>query len=440
MSNRQLMLLRETVAGLDEYQFKEGTVSDSDIESIPLGMSRLTPSGLAIGIRKDAISCFVSLVDDILTYDSEIRHGTTYENIKEIIFEILIKEFYDKRRSEINLQDLHNILEYIKEWFLSERSSYELYIPCSISPYSAASFYIGPVKFVAFSAFSKGELSGMEEQFNHIFGDTLVRWENAGANWVAIVTVEKVVQKRAWELGELAVDIALASLQLVTPLSAMQHVARINSRFLSGFRELISNSPKGFSTESTALQAGRSLGPGGLEGYIAKGKLILDAAGKRISGFISSENKVPKLEGAWVDAAYWFSEGVAELLDTVAVTKLETAIEILLCAQSSKGSETRILSALKGFYGLNDNDLISNKSSVTVKQFAKGLVSSRSRILHGTLSTLKHHARADRNSLTELGHAMLLSFVVKLDQYSSLANPVDSQDEFINWVSNGEKI
>jgi len=65
------------------------------------------------------------------------------------------------------------------------------------------------------------------------------------------------------------------------------------------------------------------------------------------------------------------------------VSKLETPMEVLLHSESSSGSTTRVLEAIRAFYGLEPDQFINSHSQTTVKQFAAGFVRDRSRISTG---------------------------------------------------------
>ena len=47
---------------------------------------------------------------------------------------------------------------------------------------------------------------------------------------------------------------------------------------------------------------------------------------------------------------YWLHQALAESIDTIAIAKLETALEVLLRAESSRGSEQRMLEILSAFF------------------------------------------------------------------------------------------
>jgi hypothetical protein len=79
------------------------------------------------------------------------------------------------------------------------------------------------------------------------------------------------------------------------------------------------------------------------------------------------------------DAAYWLHEALAEPIDSIAIAKLETALEVLLRFESSKGSTGCVLTILKCFFDLRPEDLIAPNSALTAKEFAANLVRDRSR-------------------------------------------------------------
>jgi hypothetical protein len=99
----------------------------------------------------------------------------------------------------------------------------------------------------------------------------------------------------------------------------------------------------------------------------------MTSVGNRLRSFTTGSFRLPKLEQAWCDAAYWLHQGLGEPLDSIAVTKLETAIEVLLHAESSSGSEKRIIAAMETFYGLKPDDPVTPFSEITAKASPRDL-------------------------------------------------------------------
>lgn len=158
------------------------------------------------------------------------------------------------------------------------------------------------------------------------------------------------------------------------------------------------------------------------------------AVGNCVRSFATGAFRLPKLEQAWCDAAYWLHQGLAEPLDSIAVAKLETAIEVLLHAESSSGSEKRIITALETYYGLKPGDPITLESQTTAKQFAKGFVRDRFRVLHRTWSTLNVRLGGSRDSLENPAVTLVRATATELDAYIQNPSPTDDTEAFLVWV------
>jgi hypothetical protein len=98
---------------------------------------------------------------------------------------------------------------------------------------------------------------------------------------------------------------------------------------------------------------------------------------------------------------------LAEPLDSIAVAKLETALEVLLHAEKASGSQTRMLTILETFYGLKPEDPLTDGATTTAKHFARSVVHDRSRILHGTWSTLNSRLASNRTGLENFVTAVI---------------------------------
>ena len=196
----------------------------------------------------------------------------------------------------------------------------------------------------------------------------------------------------------------------------------------------ISESDGQLNISNTFDEPGQALGDGALDHYLRNGAALLSSVGRRAQAYLAGQSHLPKLNLAWCDAAYWFHEGLAEPLETIAVPKLETAIEVLFRSENSRGSERRMLAAIRGFYDLGPNQAINPTSPITVRQFVKGFVRDRSRILHGTWSTLMRSLRDTRPNLTWFVRGLLASYTLELEAYDSTSNTVDSIEGFLDWV------
>jgi hypothetical protein len=430
----EIHLLRNIVSCLDSVRLGPGGITATHLNALPFLKAKLSVDGRVIGIRKEAGEATYDLADKIFTGSNFYRRGTTFDALFNELSDIIIERFWGQSIDKIDASDVAFVEARTEDWFRAHATAHRLYVPCILSPRPAPSFDVGPINFTHIDDFAARERPVVGRFFDQAFKRVFETMNERSAAWIATVEVQFSTKERAWELGELAVDIALAGIQLVVPISHSQNMARMTARTFPRLREMVSFGDGVVSAGGSNEQPGLAMGDGLFEAYLTQGNAVIKAAGPRISTFLSGSGQLPMLEQAWVDAAYWFHEGLAEPLDTIAVPKLETAIEVLLRAESSTGSERRLLHAIRAFYGLKPDQFINPQSLITVKQFAKGFVRDRSRILHGTWSTLASHLRDSRPSLTVLVHGLLKNYILELEHYASAAEVSDKLDDFLKWV------
>jgi len=322
----------------------------------------------------------------------------------------------------------------IKSWFQKKAALHHLYVPCILFAYPGASFVIGPISFSYIDDFVIRERSTAGQWFDIYFEHLFTSMSVDGARWMATVGISGCLTKRAWELGDLACDIALAGLQLVIPLHYSARMARMTARKLPRTREKVCLVNGCLTGGGVNQEPALGMGEGCIEYFVNHGEAILQSVGHRVSGYLSSDKLFPKLEQSWCDAAYWFHEGLSEPIDAIAVAKLETAIEVLMRAENTKGSGNRLRQAIKAFYGLDSGQCVNENSHVTVDELVKGIVTDRSRILHGTWSTLKTNLRDSRPTLTYLVRDLLTNYTVELDAFVSEPSATDDIEQLLSWV------
>ena len=408
-------------------------MTDGEFSKLGFIKGKITTIGI-IGIKQSAGEALYRFTDLIFGSSTRYQRGTTFNNILNEVTTIIMEEFLDRSAESVAQADVSTIEKKIEAWFQTHVKSHCLYIPCAISRLPANPFRIGPISFTYFHDFIAQERKAHENLFDITFGKLLESMGKEGVLWVAKVEVADCGKGRAWEVGSLAVDIVLAGLQLVIPLHFSERMARMTARRSPHYRETVSVSNGQVTSGGSNEEPGLGMGPGLLESYLDNGAAVLSSVGNRVAGFLSGSSATPNLNQEWCDAAYWFHEGLAEPLDTIAVPKLETAVEVLLRSESSSGSEKRLLKGIEVFYGLNGNQAINPDSKMTVKHFVKGFVRDRSRILHGTWSTLTHHLQDSRPSLTLLVQGLLAQFTLGLDSFMSDPTASDRIENFLQWL------
>lgn len=90
--------------------------------------------------------------------------------------------------------------------------------------------------------------------------------------------------------------------------------------------------------------------------------------------------------------------------------------------------------AIKALTGLGAKEFMPGSTTLTVEKFAKELVGARSRVLHGTISTLLGDVTAERATLAGLAREFLLVFALQLDAYAATPNSKDDRDSLLAWI------
>ncbi|ARO55861.1 hypothetical protein B2G69_18115 [Methylorubrum zatmanii] len=328
-------------------------------------------------------------------------------------------------------------------WFISHAEPLTHFVPCAILREPAARFSLGPVAFVHRSEFDERD-HGLhhEEAVSHEFGEFFELMEQRGANWVARVEVRGREADQSLVAAEFAVDIALGALQLIFgPRDAFRKFARTTGRMGPPRRYDIMQARDSLLSSSAWTAAGFGIHHTQFDDYIRRAADQLASMGRRLSAYLSGTGTTPSLDEAWCSAAFWYHEALAESLVTVGTMRLETAIEVLFRAESSRGSGRRIRSGIHAFYGLGPRDNINPRSQVTVEQLTAAIVGARSQVLHGTWPTLGSELPGSLGGLPlsfmdveHLARLFLLDATERLDAYTAAGETRDDVDSFVAWV------
>jgi hypothetical protein len=107
----------------------------------------------------------------------------------------------------------------IAAWFAALAVPRTHYVPCSIIADQAAPFDVGPVTFVHAAALASHPRRPPNDELAEVtLGPLFQAMRERAATWVAIIAIDGCHPDRSSELADLAVDVALGSLQLIIPL------------------------------------------------------------------------------------------------------------------------------------------------------------------------------------------------------------------------------
>ncbi len=400
-----------------------------------------TADGNAMGFKAAGLEAAISLTEFLLKEHPEYARGTSFENLLSEVAKELIKAI----RDESPYDKYENLKLQIAVWFSEEGSAKTHFIPCAISPYDSLSFSVGPVTFQSVSGFTAAQQVASKDELEKFGYNQLIEYAvSQGAHWIAQVQTEGYDNVRSAEHADISVDIALVALQLFIPPAVSKEVARSTARtippYIKTFKKVGDHLRSGFTRADPCITYS---GPY-FDMILSENKAILESVGNRVNAFVKGQSNLVGLDQAWCDAAYWFHEGISEKLDTVAIAKMETSIEVLLFAQSASGYKHRLLKVFEVIYGITKNQPLRGNDSRTVLSFIDSIVTARSRVLHGTWSTLNYRKPAlnehqHRQEIEMLARDLLARFTLHLDGYKNTEEPEDNVMKFLDWISLPEK-
>ena len=432
---REIGLLRTLAAHLEQRLLPFEEITPEFLRREGLGHVREKADGI-IAIRMPGHQAFTDLTDCLLDRLPAMERGAIYADIKTELFNF-IEDYVGREPLTVGSRDAEALVSHFENWFADKSLPRRVFVPCVISRTPAPRFAIGPVTFEFIDRLATSDFyphGGGDAALDRHGFDDLVRWmREQDANWLARVCVEGCDRKRAEEIAELAVDLVIVALQLAAPYLDTRTMARLGARRGTSQKRTLSEAEGHHSAGWTRKEPGLAISQGTLPDILQKAAPIFTAVGNVVRSFASGSFRLPVLERAWCDAAYWLYQALAESIDTIAIAKLETALEVLLRAESSRGSEQRILEILSAFFELGLDDPIAPGSLLNSRQFARNVVRDRSRILHGTWSTL--NARGiDRLGMEGFVVIVLRRAAIELEAYIYSVSPVDDIEKFLSWV------
>jgi hypothetical protein len=439
MSKKKIDMLQAAVSDLVRTIPTELPVVSNEkdfAKSVGLVRFRVNPaSGLITGFRREGAKAIRSLTAVIRDEHREYQQGTDFNSLVEALESITISIFADRSARLVVPDDLGLLEKNLAQWFADQAIQRWHFIPCAVIPDRAVPFAVGPVSFFHIQDFLKRKNVQMENpEEHHLYGQLFKAMRERFATWIGEVNIDGCDEVRSLQTANLSIDVTLVALQMTVPLYYSRKMARITGRTMPPWTGDIWESATGMHTSSNRCDPGLGFSSSALEADLLRERLLIEAVGRRVEAYIRGNAKLPNLEQRWCDGAYWLHEGLAEPLDSIAVAKLETALEVVLGAQNTKGSSSRLHQAFQSFYGRSSKQPIADDSFTTVEQFVRSIVGARSRILHGTFSTLICDTRVTRREVEFLAWDIIRRFVLMLDAYVASGARADDITTFLKWV------
>jgi hypothetical protein len=396
----------------------------------------LPSSGGIVIFTRDARDAFDNLTEALVKECPGLDRGIAFRRIRREIFN-MIESHIGSDPALLLSNDVMVLVAQLGKWFQHEAEPREVFVPCAISPWPAPQFTIGPARFIYVDDVPRADFypPHANSMRRSDFDKMLERMKSERAHWLAQISVEGCDRERGEEIGALAADLAIVTLQLALPTSwNTRTMSRLDARRGGANSQTLSRTATTDCGGYSAHDAGITIGQGTMQDILLNCAPLVDAVGKCVTAFANGRFTLLRLEQAWCDAAYWYHEALAERIDSIAIAKLETSLEVLLRSTNTKRSQSRIRSVLDTFFNLKPEDPIVTGSPTTADKFAKSIVEDRSKVLHGIMSTLQPHIGIDRDGLEEFVASVLRRAVIELAGYKFSLAPQDEIEAFLEWV------
>jgi hypothetical protein len=432
--SHELGLLRRIVRGIEKRPISPAQVTQQYLRDHRLARSYPVEDGVYV-LDRSADDALDNLVVSLIARSPGMGRGSAFKTVHRELLDT-ITNYLGQSEDSLDAAVMAAIHSNLKEWFRERSKPHQVFIPCAISPWMAPRFSIGPVNFVCRTDVTRSEFYPADRDHpRQAFDDILLTMEKTRVHWLACVSVEDCDRERGEETAAVAADLALTGLQLILPLFYdTREMSRLDTRRGEADRHSISLSNGTYHLRSTVRDPGLVIGAGTLADALVRSTQWVHAIGSCVTSFATGRFRFPNLELAWCDAAYWLHEALAEVSDAIAYAKLETALEVLARAENTSGSQTRIELILNAFYGLNPMDKLTPESKTTAKQFAKEIVQDRSRILHGTSSTLQPSTGINRERMEKFTIEVIRRVALELEEYATTTAPKDDIGSLLLWV------
>jgi hypothetical protein len=473
-----------------EIILAETKVVDPPAEELPLdseGLSRLldaagivtgtfdwrtqTFTGVTVQGLQASEALARSLRDGLGVIGKSSANGAVASLIRQYVF----SNWRGRTSTQLAPADFTALAQAVADWLSAQTKIRRHFIPCTLFKYQLPSFAVGPVRFHHFYDLPTPSMAVTRDEFWPDSKRTLRRrlrdaWEafrgqphvpaleefgrspggfhyeylvrlchERRAYWVAEVEVAGREQAQSSVVANLAASIAIAALTLALPGDELRDMSRASERATPvwGF-DVWAGDDRG--SRSSNREPGRTLSPKVISLGLSKGGTLLESMGRRLESYVSGQRPLPSLNESWCNSAYWFHEALLEPVEAVAVAQLETAIEVLLSAGSTTGSNARLLSAFDALLQKEATDPIAPKSPTDVKSFVAAIVTARSRVLHGTWSALspdlpqRNGLSVRRADVEDLARALLIVASLQLDAYEAAGQQTDDILALLAWT------
>ena len=398
-----------------------------------LGASVNPLSGVITGFLVEHAMHVVSLATALRDENPNFVVGTNPSVFEYQTLHTIIDLFQAEPDVTVEQRHLDQIRGSLATWLTQASELKTFFVPCAITPRAGNAFDVGPVNFRYRDKFIEDAGKHMNPAVKAlIYGEFMKALDERYGNWVAQLDIQHREPERASDVADTAVDLAITTLKIIFP-GPLDRAHRVTARAIPAWRTSTFVTATSSHPGVENLESGRLISEQDFNAFTKANTAFFTSAGRCIEAYIRGGLPFQTLMQAWCDAAYWFNEAVMEPYETVAVAKYETSIENLMRAENAKGSNKRIRTAFKAFFDLEPEDNVAGL--FTVESLAEDIVTARSRVYHGTLSTLVDEPAIKLMDAKAVANALLIHYILGLDLYMAAPGATDDISAFLAWVS-----
>ena len=216
---RELGLLRLVVRGTEKRAIHIHDATSDYLRSEGMVWALSSPNGVVVFTR-DARDAFDDLMEALVKECPGLDRGIAFRRIRGELFK-MIENRIGSDPALLRSDDIADLLAQLQRWFQQEAEPREVFIPCAVSPWPAPRYVIGSARFIYMDDVPRADFyptfPDSDRRFD--FDKMLERMKLERAHWLAQISVEGCDRERGEEIGALATDLAIVTLQLALPTS-----------------------------------------------------------------------------------------------------------------------------------------------------------------------------------------------------------------------------
>jgi hypothetical protein len=303
---KEIGLLRALARNLAVRPLPAGEITEDFLRTEAIVRAKRQDDTLIVVLQPGG-EAFANLAESIILRWPAMERGLIFGNLESELFDYLAAGYVGRQSTTIAVADVSALFRHFEIWFQKLAMPRRFFVPCVISPWPAPRFSIGPVDFIFIDEVSRSEWYPGSNPHDILsrqgFDAMLELMRNTHANWLARGSVDGCESRRAEEVGSLAIDLALVTLQVAAPDLGTRTMCRLDARRGVQAMRTVSESEGELRESWTRREPGLAIGSGTLADILRRTAPVVTAVGRCVTSSATGRFRLPNLERAWCDGA-----------------------------------------------------------------------------------------------------------------------------------------